>query len=333
MAIPAAPISTATPEMSELLTKIISRQVVSSLRTGRFFLPPGAVIYETYPNPGHTDEYVIGSYTDLLIDPAALASYVLAEGVTPNAVAFGSDVNSFLTTEYARLVTVTSEQIRTNPAPGGFFSVVADKVANAALDLQDAVAQTLWMSYAGKASVILPGATPGAANPLDTKSILKAVTSLRAKGVPPIDGRNYGAMVTSAVGATLMAEATAVGGLAGWTDAMKYAGSEQIVTGELGTYRGVRFFANDRIPAKTGSVFPSFVFGKDVLAWADLSSLRVTAVQPSASISDPLAQRGASGFACRCGGMLISDLSPDTTKRNYRFVVIESTADPILAPV
>jgi len=31
--------------------------------------------------------------------------------------------------------------------------------------------------------------------------------------------------------------------------------------------------------------------------------------------------------------MLVSDLSPDTTKRNYRFVVIESTADPILAPV
>ena len=332
MAVPAAPISTATPEMSELLTKIISRQVISTLRTGRYFLPPGAVLFETYPaGGGHTDEYVLGSYEDLVIDPAALASYVLAEGVTPNAVAFGSDVNSFLTTEYARLVTVTSEQIRTNPAPGGFFTVIAEKVANAAQDLIDAVAQTLWMSYSGKAPVILPGATPAAANKLDTMAILKAVVSLQSRGVPPIDGTNYGAMVTPAVGATIMAEQNATGGMVGWTDAMKYAGPDRLVTGEIGTYRGVRFFVNSRIPAKTGSVFPTFVFGKDALAWADLSSLRVTSVRPTPSISDPLAQRGAAGFAVRAGGMLISDLDPTGTTRRYRFVVIESTADPLLA--
>jgi len=331
MAIPAAPISTATPEMSELLTKIVNTQVISSLRTGRFFMPPGATLFETYPSPGHTDEYVFGSYTDLPIDPASLASYVLAEGVTPNAVAFGSDVNSFLTTEYARLVTVTSEQIRTNPAPGGFFSVVAEKVANAAQDLLDAVASALWHAYAGKAPIILPGATPAQANKIDTAAILKAVVSLQSRGVQPIDGTSYGAMVTPAVGATIMAEATAAGGLGGWTSAMQYAGPDRLVTGEIGEYRGVRFFTNPRIRATTGSVYPTFVFGAETLAFADLASLRVTSVSPSATISDPLAQRGAAGFAVRAGGMLISDLAPDTTTRRYRFVVIESTPDPLLA--
>lgn len=330
MAVPAAPIATTTPAMSQLLTSIVSKMVISTLRTGRFFLPQGAVLFETYPSPGHTDQYVFASYEDILIDPTALASYALAEGVTPTPTAFASDVNNFTTTEYARLVTVTSEQIRTNPAPGGFFSVVAEKVANAAQDLIDAAAGAIWGGYAGKAPVILPGATPAATNPIDTKSILKAVTSLQQRGVATIDGTCYGAMVTPAVGATIMAEANAAG--LGWTDAVKYAGPDRLVTGEIGEYRGVRFFVNPRIPGKTATVFPTYVFGADAIAWADLSSLRVTSVPPVPSISDPLAQRGAAGFAVRCGGMLVSDVAADTTTRRYRFVVIESTADSALVP-
>ena len=329
MAVPAAPIATTTPQMAALLTDIVSKIVISSLRLGRFFLPQGAVLYDTYPAPGHTDTYIFSSYEDILIDPtpAGLAGYVLAEGVTPTATAFASDVNNFQTTEYARLVTVTSEQIRKNPAPGGFFGTVAEKVSNAAQDLLDAAAGTIWAGYAGKAPVILPGSTPANTNPLDTKSILKAVTSLQQRGVPTIDGQYYGGMATPAVLATLQVEAGA-----GWTDAIKYAGPERLLTGEVGEYRGVRWFANPRIPAKSGSIFPAYVFGKEAIAFADLSSLRVTHVQPSATISDPLAQRGASGFAVRTGGMLVSDVAPDTTTRRYRFAVIESTPDPLVVP-
>jgi N4-gp56 family major capsid protein len=145
--------------------------------------------------------------------------------------------------------------------------------------------------------------------------------------VAPIDGTNYGAMLSPGVGATLAFEA----GPNGWVEAAKYAGPDRLITGEIGTYRGVRFFVNARIPAKTGVVFPTFIFGKEAIAWADVSSLRVTSVSPSATISDPLAQRGAAGFAVRAGGMLVSDVAPDTTTRRYRFVVIESTADPLLA--
>lgn len=330
MAVPAAPIATTTPSMSQLLTAIVSKMVISSLRTGRFFLPPGAVLFDTYPSPGHTDQYIFSSYEDILIDPTALASYVLAEGVTPTATAFASDVNNFSTVERARLVTVTSEQIRTNPAPGGFFSVVAEKVANAAQDLIDAAASVIWAGYAAAGvPVILPGATPGAANPLDTKAVLKALTSLQQRGVQTIDGQCYGAMVTPAVGATLQIEATAN---VGWNDAIKYAGPERFLTGEIGEYRGCRFFANPRIPAKTGSVFPSYFFGKETLAFADLSSLRVTSVTPSPTISDPLAQRGAAGFAVRTGGMLVSDVAADTTTRRFRAVVVESTPDASVVP-
>ena len=147
-------------------------------------------------------------------------------------------------------------------------------------------------------------------------------------GVPPIDGNSYGAMVTPAVGATLMVEAGALG----WTDAAKYAGPDRLVTGELGTYRGVRFFSNARIPAKTGSVFPTYVFGADVIAWADLSSLRVTSVTPTPSIADPLAQRGAAGFAVRAGGMLISDLTRRYDQAALPVRGDRVTADAALAP-
>ncbi len=169
---------------------------------------------------------------------------------------------------------------------------------------------------------------PAATNKIDTASVLKAVTSLQTRGVQPIDGQNYGAMVTPAVGATLQIEA----GPLGWVEAIKYAGPERLITGEIGTYRGVRFFVNPRIPGKSATVFPTYVFGAETLAFADLTSLRVTSVPPVPSISDPLAQRGAAGFAVRCGGMLISDLSPDTTTRRFRFAVIESTADPSVVP-
>jgi hypothetical protein len=104
------------------------------------------------------------------------------------------------------------------------------------------------------------------------------------------------------------------------------------MTGEIGEFRGVRWFANPRIPAKSGQVFPSFVFGADAIAFADLSSLRVTHIAPVASISDPLAQRGASGFAVRGGGMFVSDVAADSTTRRYRAVAIESTPDPAVVP-
>lgn len=212
--------------------------------------------------------------------------------------------------------------------PGGFFSTVAEKVANASQDLLDAVAANIWAGYVGKLPIILPGATPANTNGIDTKSVLKAVTSLQQRGVAPIDGTSYGAMVTPAVGATLMAAA----GPGDWVDAVKYADASRLLTGEIGEYRGVRFFANPRIPAKTGTIFPSYVFGKEAIAFADLSSLRVTSVPPVPSISDPLAQRGAAGFAVRGGGMLVSDVAADSTTRRYRAVVIESTPDPSVVP-
>jgi N4-gp56 family major capsid protein len=327
MAVPAAPIATTTPTMTGLLVDIVSKIVISSLRTGRFFLPPGAVLFDVYPMAGHTDKYIHASYSDLLIDPASLASYVLAEGVTPAATAFASDNNNFSTVEYARVVSVTSEQLRSNPH--GFFGVVAEKVANAAQDVIDGVAQTLWMGYAGKAPIILPGSTPAAANKIDTPSIMKAVASLQARGVQPIDGQFYGGMISPGVAATLMIEATAA---TGWTDAIRYADASRLITGEIGSYRGVRFFVNNRIPFTTGAVRPTFIFGKETLAFADLSSLRITSVAPVASISDPLAQRGAAAFAVRGGGMLISDVASDTTTRRYRFAVVESTADPLVVP-
>jgi N4-gp56 family major capsid protein len=312
--------------MASLLTAIVVKQVIASLRTGRFFLPQGAVLYDVYPAPGHTDLYVHASYEDVLVDPTALASYALAEGVTPTATAFASDTNQFNTTEYARLVSVTSEQIRTNPH--GFLGILSEKVANAAQDLLDAVAATIWGGYAGKLPIILPGATPANTNGIDTKSILKSVTSLQQRGVQTIDGQCYGGMVTPAVGATLMAAA----GPGDWTDAAKYADASRLLTGEIGEYRGVRFFANPRIPAKTGTIYPSYIFGAESIAFADLSSLRVTSVAPVPSISDPLGQRGAAGFAVRGGGMLVSDVAADSTTRRYRAVVIESTPDPSVVP-
>lgn len=320
----AAPISTLTPEMSELLVKIVSRQIISTLRTGRGWLPPGAVTFDVYPGPGHEDTYVHGSYTDLPL--GALSGYNISEGVTPNAEDFGSDVNEFPTTEKGRVVTVTDAQIRKNPH--NFWGVVADKVSSAAQDIIDGVAGSVWGGYAAAGvPVFSPGATPAAANALDTPAVVKAVVSLETRGVEPLDGTNYGCLATPANIATLMLEA----GPNGWQDAAKYLDSAtRLATGEVGKYRGVTFFSLPRIPAKTGSVYPSYFFGREALAFADIGSLRVTSVPPTPSISDPLAQRGAAGFRVRTGGMLLWDIIPGGSTKRFRTVVVEST--PTVVP-
>lgn len=320
---PIAPITTLTPEMAELLVKIVSKQIVSTCRTGRGWLPPQGVTFDTYPAPGHTDEYVHASYNDLPL-AADLDSYNLAEGVTPaTAEAFGSDVNSFTTKERARIVTITDEQVRTNPH--GFWGVASEKVASAAQDLIDAAAGKVWLSY-GTAGVpkfspeAADGGTAASTEGINTPAIVKAVVSLEMLGVERLDGQSYGCLIRPDVAATLMLEA----GELGWVDAQKYAGPERLLTGEIGMYRGVRFFSLPRIPAATG-VVPSFFFGKEALVFADLASLRVTSVPPTPSISDPLGQRGAIGFRVRTGGMLLHDLIPGSDTKRHRVVVVEST--------
>ena len=67
--IPTAPINRGTPEMSALLTELISKQVIQTLRTGRGWLPKQGVSYEAY-RVGTSDVYTHASYSDLpLTDP------------------------------------------------------------------------------------------------------------------------------------------------------------------------------------------------------------------------------------------------------------------------
>jgi N4-gp56 family major capsid protein len=321
--IPTAPITRATPEMAALLTTLVSKKIVSTLRTGRGWLPAKGVTYEAYRN-GTDDSYALASYSDLPLADADLTDYVLQEGITPTTVeAFPSDVNTFSTTEYARIVTYTDEQVRTNPH--GFAGIVADKVSNAALDLLDAKAGLIWGGYsaAGVPKFSPETATGGdaaAANPLVTTAVVKAVTTLEMLGVQRLDGAAFGCLIRPDVAATLMLEA----GELGWVDATKYAGPERLMTGEIGQYRGVRFFSLSRIPAAV-AVVPSYFFGLEALAFADLGSLRVEHVSPTPSITDPLGQRGAAGFRVRGGGMLLHDLKPGTDEKQHRVVVCEST--------
>jgi N4-gp56 family major capsid protein len=309
--------------MAELLVKIVSKTVISTCRTGRGWLPPQGVTFDTYPAPGHTDEYVHASYNDLPLDDD-LDTYNLAEGVTPTTVeAFGSDVNSFTTKERARIVTITDDQVRTNPH--GFWGVASEKVASAAQDLIDAAAGKVWMGYSAAGALKFSpepadSGTAASTEAINTPAIVKAVTTLEMLGVARLDGASYGALIRPDVAATLQLEA----GELGWVDAQKYAGPERLITGELGMYRGVRFFSLPRIPDATG-VVPTFFFGAEALAFADLASLRLTSVPPTPSISDPLGQRGAIGFRVRTGGMLIHDLIPGSDTKRHRVVVCEST--------
>jgi N4-gp56 family major capsid protein len=107
-----------------------------------------------------------------------------------------------------------------------------------------------------------------------------------------------------------------------WIETQKYAEPNNLLTGEVGMWRGIRFITSPRAKVTgTGAaaVYRTIVAGAQALAWADPSLLQTFLAGFEATESDPLAQRAAAGWKGWAGGVLV-DMGGQ-----FRHVVIESS--------
>lgn len=143
--------------------------------------------------------------------------------------------------------------------------------------------------------------------------IRKARRAMKAHNVPPIDGRNYIALVHPYVAYDLMSDPA-------WTNANQYAGAENIFAGELGKLYGIRFIETTNAPKWTGAgggspaadVYGTIILGQGAYAVPDIagSSKPEVIYHPfgSGGTSDPLNQQATVGWKAYLAAARLNEL-------------------------
>lgn len=178
----------------------------------------------------------------------------LKEGITPTAEALTIGYEEFSADQAGRVLQLTD--LAMMESPFDLMREAADRVArNAIATFDKRVAEVL---ITGTNVMYANGATssttfPLGSSPLTGALVKRAVALLQASAVPTFADGFYRAYVQPGAVFDLMSD-TAVGG---WVDAARYGGAQKLLTGELGTYAGVRFISSPvagQKLAQTGTV-------------------------------------------------------------------------------
>jgi N4-gp56 family major capsid protein len=117
----------------------------------------------------------------------------------------------------------------------------------------------------------------------------------------------------------------------GWIDAARYAGSDQLFTGELGKYAGVRFVVTSNAGVFEGDgtsgidVYSTTIVGKGAIAVGDLSTQEII-VDHGGGASDPLRQQMTVGWKAWLGACLVGEGTGSANMGAPRYIRIESAA-------
>ena len=185
----------------------------------------------------------------------------------------------------------------------------------------DTIAKGIWQS-APAGEIVLGTTTTN----ITEASVRAAVAILSSRAVPRVGGTTA-SDGTPAGGAYVgIAHSFVIADLKStleWQDTSKYAAPNQLLTGEVGMFRGVRFIESPAAGySGTGAttIYRTIIAGASALAWADPALLQTFVAGFTATESDPLAQRAAAGWKGWAGGALVN------LSGSYRHVVIQSNA-------
>lgn len=165
----------------------------------------------------------------------------LTEGVTPTGEVLTFGFEEFSANQAGRVIQLSD--IALLESPFDLLREAADRVARNAIATADKrVADVL---ITGTNVTYANGATsstsfPLGASPLTGAAVKRAVALLKAGLVPTFSDGTYHAIAQPGAVFDLMSD-TAVGG---WIDAARYAGAQQLMSGELGEYGGVKFLSS-----------------------------------------------------------------------------------------
>lgn len=159
---------------------------------------------------------------------------------------------------------------------------------------------------------------------LTVDEVRKAVRTMKVNKARTIDGQNYVAIVSPYTTYDLQSDTK-------WEEASKYAGSQQIFSGEIGRIYGMRFvetteamvFAGAGGGTPAADVHSTLVFGQNAYGYIPLEGQEPSAPGAdgqapnlesifkelgSSGTSDPLDQRWTSGWKCAFTVRILQDL-------------------------
>lgn len=193
----------------------------------------------------------------------------ITEGTNPTSITWGASSFSSGPAQYGILVAVSDLLVRNSAIE--VIENATKEVRSALARMVDDVIQAV--VNAGSAGVIYAGgktsrASLGAGDVITQADMVKAVTYARssnAAGLKPFEGGNYAAIIHPAVMGDLMSN-TATGS---WIDGARYTNPEDIRSGTMTGYRGVKYletawqnYFNSTVP-----VLPTTIIGQDSFGW------------------------------------------------------------------
>jgi len=233
----------------------------------------------------------------------------LTEGVTPDGVNLSVTEVTATVSQYGRYVQISDfiDMVGIDPVLTETVELLGEN-AGESLDeiVRDVVAagtNVLYSDGASRAEV---------ASNINATLIKKARRFMKRNNVKPITNNEYIGIIHPDVAYDIM-------GLAEWTNANQYAGSQKIFDGELGKIYGIRFIETSKAPVWTGAgaagadVYGTIVLGKGGYGIPDIagSSKPEVIVKQfgSAGTADPLNQRATAGWKAALTAVRLQELA------------------------
>lgn len=271
---------------SGILQQLLQKTTLENFRPARYF-------YEMGEKAMYGDGYNTIAWARFTKLNVSVSTATLTDGVTPLDTAFDATLVTTTPSQYGLVVRFSDMLLKT---AGVNFLVGAGKEIGANMgEIIDKVIQTEIM--AGD-NVTYCSTDHASRATLDTTDLLiatyvnKASVKLKARSVPTFNGY-YMAVAHPHAIYDLRSET----GTGSWLDAHKYAQPAEIFNGEVGALHGVRFVETALVQtfASGTTVYPTLVFGRGAYGVANLDTLQTYLTLPTATDSDPLAQRASVG--------------------------------------
>lgn len=193
----------------------------------------------------------------------------ITEGTNPTSITWGATAYTSGPAQYGILITV-SDLLVSNSAVE-VVQTCTMQVRNALARMVDTVLQTV--VNAGTNGVIYSGGKTartglGAGDTITQADMVRAVKYLRssnAAGLQPFEGEYYVAVIHPQVMGDLMSNTNS----GSWVDVGRYSNVDDMRTGKMSSFRGVRYLESawQNYFTSTVNVFPTTLLGQDSFGW------------------------------------------------------------------
>lgn len=317
-------ITSAHTNADKLATVMIRRDLEDLLRTPPAYLQPGSFVRADFvPGSNGTMRFLaIPDFDVVTGTPTAGTPPWLTEGVTPDADDITYAYEEFSANQAGRVRKFTD--IADLKSLVDLLPVISNRMARQALmtvdqRVGDVVHAGTNVIYSGSGNAAR--ADLASTDTIARADFIRAVASLQTAGVPTFPDGTYHGLIHPNVAGDIKLD-TSTGS---WVDVSKYANPSEVLTGEIGTYYGVRLAVSNKAGlfalgggVGTFDVYSTIVYGPNYYAFGDFASLMMN-IQPPGSGDDILKQRTKVGWKAFIGARLLEAV-------DSRYIRIESAS-------